>query len=160
MKLRMDALHYALLAIVILLAVYGFGSSREGSSTQSPPISASFVPSSRGDPNAYLGRGNACANVKVFGIPKPPNGQLSKKEFDANPYVLSVDGKMDETCQERGYTTPFSKWHWKDVEIEGGITIKNAAPPLNPPGKSWLKLVPDDMQASGRGVGRGRGDFI
>ena len=30
MKFRMDALHYALLAVVVLLAVYAFGSFREG----------------------------------------------------------------------------------------------------------------------------------
>ena len=30
MKFRMDALHYALLAVVVLLAVYAFGSFKEG----------------------------------------------------------------------------------------------------------------------------------
>ena len=30
MRFRMDALHYALLAVVVLLAVYAFGSFKEG----------------------------------------------------------------------------------------------------------------------------------
>ena len=38
LRMRMDALHYALLAVVVLLAVYAFGSFKEGAATpQSKP---------------------------------------------------------------------------------------------------------------------------
>ena len=33
MKLKIDSLHYALLAVVVLLAVYAFGSFKEGAVT-------------------------------------------------------------------------------------------------------------------------------
>ena len=33
LRMRMDALHYALLAVVVLLAVYAFGSFKEGAAT-------------------------------------------------------------------------------------------------------------------------------